>query len=378
MCNCKRLYHLIIRDYVIKEIIRTFAGVFLVLFLIILSTQLLKSLAAVANGKIPLDFLFALIGLKNLESMTLILPLTLFLSILLALSRLYKDSEMVALSACGVGPGTLLKCVLTVLFTFIFLEIGLALVMSPWASSKIQQSEEEFKAAADVELITPGQFNLSNDGSRVLYTEEMINNSRLENVFLHVDNGDTSSVLSSADANIVVDPRQGARYIVFQQGNRYDGTPGTLDYRSIQFRDYGVLLQGKSIGKIHFDREALPTSKLINSDNIHYIAEFQWRVSQILMMLILAMLAVPLSKSSPRQGRYAKMALAILIYVVYSNLLVVATNWLRKGDIPPVIGLWWVHVIFLGLFMLLFARQMGWLRGIRKQPDNEFDDLVAN
>ena len=356
----------------------------MVLFLIILSTQLLKSLAAVANGKVPLDFLFALIGLKNLESMTLIIPLTLFLAILLALSRLYKDSEMVALAACGIGPSTLLKCVLIVVFSFLFLELGLSLVISPWASARIQTSEEQFKAAADVELITAGQFNLSSDGTRVLYTEEMTGNNQLENVFLHVENGDSTSVLSSSRAHIVVDPRQGARYIVFQKGNRYDGQPGTLDYRTVQFADYGVLLEGKSIGRVLLDREAIPTRTLLESDNLHYKAEIQWRISQALMMIILAMLAVPLSKSTPRQGRYAKMALAILIYIIYSNLLVVSMNWVKKGDVSTAIGMWWVHLLFFILFVVLFTRQMGWLRGLSKQTKNvlhcpsEFDELVGD
>lgn len=363
---------------------RTFAGVFIVLFLIILSTQLLKSLAAVSEGKIAIDFLFALIGLKNLESLTLLLPLTLFLSILLALSRLYKDSEMVALSACGIGPSTLLKCVLIIVSSFVFLETGLALILGPWASYKMQIAEEQFKAEAVTEMITPGQFNLSSDSNRVLYAEDMPEKELLKNVFLHVDNGDSGSVLASADANIVTDPNHGARYIVFQNGNRYDGSPGSLEYRYIKFQDYGVLLEGKAIGQINIERESMSLETLLNSDNLSHKAELQWRISQILMMIILALLAVPLSKSAPRQGRYAKMAVAIFLYIVYSNLLVVAMNWLRKGTIEPYIGMWWVHVIFFMLFLILFFHQMGWLSGIRKrlrnalQSSDEFDELVGN
>ena len=374
--------NLIIRDYVIKEVLRTFLGVFVVLFLIILSTQLLRSLSAVAEGKIALDFLFSLIFLKNVASLPLILPLTLFLSILLALSRLYKDSEMVALSACGIGPGTLLTSITIVLFSFVFLEIGLALVLAPWANHKMQYAEESFKAEADIELITPGQFNLADNGLRVLYTEDMPNPSKLSNVFLHVDNGDTSSVMASHNASIVTDKRQGARYIVFRKGNRYDGTPGSLDYRFIKFEDYGVLLEGKTLSNIDFDKESLPSYKLYGSDKLSYIAELQWRISQVLMMILLAMIAVPLSKSAPRQGRYAKMAFAILLYIIYSNLLLVAMNWLRKGVVDPLIGMWWVHITFLILFLVLFIRQTGGIRGLKRRTHNvlhrheEFDDLL--
>ncbi len=375
---------MIIRDYIIKELLRTFFGVFLIIFLIIISTQLLKSLAAVVNGKISIDFLFALIALKNIESLTLILPLTLFLSILLALSRLYKDSEMIALSACGIGPGTLLKCVVTVLGTFIFLELGLALVIGPWASSQIQVAEEEFKAQAIIEFITPGHFNFSSDSNRVLYTETLTDKTQLNNVFLYFNKDDNDSVLASENAQFVTDENNGSRYVVFQQGNRYDGIPGTLKYRHIQFKDYGILLEGKTITKVDFDRESLPVNELWKSDKLSYTAELQWRISQILMMIILALLAAPLSKSTPRQGRYAKMAIAVLIYIIYSNLLVVAMNWVKKGLVNPYIGMWWVHVLFFMLFLFLFARQMGWLALLKRKNHNqlhypeEFEDLVKN
>ena len=373
---------MIIRDYVIKEVIRTFAGVFLVLFLIILSTQLLRSLSAVAEGKIALDFLFSLIFLRNIESLTLILPLTFFLSILLALSRLYNDSEMVALSACGIGPGTLLKSISIILFSFVFLQISLALVLAPWASNKMQYAEEAFKAASDIELITPGQFNLADNGSRVLYTESMPGPTQLENVFLHVEEDKGSSVMVSRDAELITDDRQGSRYVIFQQGNRYDGKPGSLDFRYIKFKDYGVLLEGKALKNIIPERESMPSIDLLGSDKLAHKAELQWRISQIIMMIILAILAVPLSKTAPRQGRYAKIALAIFLYIVYSNLLVVAMNWVRKGVVDPIIGMWWVHLIFLILFLVLFSRQMGWLHGLKRNNHNvlycpeEFDDLV--
>jgi len=351
---------LIIRDYIIKEVLRTFIGVFTVIFLIILSTQFLKALSLVVAGKIALDFLFLLIFFKNIESLTLILPLTLFVSIILALSRLYKDSEMIALSSCGIGPVALLKNILIVIFVFIFLESGLSMILAPWASYKIQYAEETFKSQADLELITPGQFNIAEQGKRVLFTQEMPEATTLKNVFLHLDNDDSESVLVSEYASIAMNNKQTARYIVFQDGNRYDGTPGSLDYRVVQFHDYGVLMEGKMPEKIRLDRESLRLPLLLNSTQASHKAELQWRISQVLMMILLAMIAVPLSKSEPRQGRYAKMALAILLYIAYSNLLIIAMNWVKKGVVSPTFGMWWVHILFLLLFLSLFSYQMGW------------------
>jgi len=376
---------LIVRDYVIKEVLRTFVGVFSVLFLIILSTQLLRALSAVAEGKIALDFLFPLMFLKNIESLTLIIPLTLFLAILLALSRLYKDSEMIAFSACGIGPVALLKSILIILFCFVFVEVGLAMVLGPWASYKMQYAEETFQSEAELELITAGQFNLANNGKRVLYTEEMPAATQLKKVFLHIDNDDSQSVIFSEDAKMITDHRQGARYIVFQKGNRYDGVPGTLDYRYIKFKDYGVLLEGKKNTDFTLDKESRTTLDLYNSSTLIGTVEIQWRISQILMMILLALIAVPLSKTSPRQGRYGKIFLAIMLYIAYSNLLVVAMNWIRKGVVDPSIGMWWVHLLFLLLFIVLFAHQMGWLHLSRRGKysknslkPSEFDELVNN
>ena len=372
---------MIIRDYIIKEILGSFFAVFIILFLIILSTQLIKSLTAVANGQVSVDFLFALITYKNIESLTILFPLALFLSVLLALSRLYKDSEMIALSSCGIGPLSLLKSVFLVLFSFLFLEAGLALVIAPWASTNVQIAQEEYQAQAAMEFIVSGQFNFSSDSSRVLYTESFTDKTHLENVFLYIKNkGDNennrSSVLASKSSSFIVDPRNGSRYIVFNEGHRYDGSPGALDYRHVRFQDYAVLLEGKSLGQISLDRESIPLSMLLESEELKYKAELQWRISQIIMMFVLTLLAVPLSKSTPRQGRYGKMAIAILIYIIYSNLLLVAMDWLRKGKIEPYIGMWWVHLIFVAVFFVLFAHQMGWLNSLKKRRQDEFEDLV--
>ncbi len=373
---------MIIRDYIIKEILRSFLGVFIILFLIILSTQLIKSLSLVAKGQISVDFLLALISYKNIESLTLLVPLALFIAVLLAISRLYKDSEMIALSSCGVGPVSLLKSVMIIVVSFIFFEMGLALIIAPWASSSIQIAQEEYQAKAVMEFIEAGQFNFSSDANRVLYAESFSDKSHLDNVFLYIDNNDKnkndrSSVLVSKNASFITDPRNGSRYIVFNEGHRYDGSPGSLDYRHVRFKDYGVLLEGKAIGKISFERKALSLDILLSSDNLRHKAELQWRISQVLMMIILAMLAVPLSKSTPRQGRYGKMAIAILLYVVYSNLLLVALNWMKKGKVEPYIGLWWVHLIFMLLFLVLFSYQMGWFNVLKKRRQDEFEDLVS-
>lgn len=360
---------MIIRDYIIKEILRTFAAVFLILFLILLSTQLLRYLSAVAEGKVPAELFFIMLGLRNLESMTLLLPLSLFLSILLTLSRLYKDSEMVAMASCGTGPSALLKSVLIVAFSFIFIEGSLALFLSPAANRQIQIIKEEIKSTAEVETISAGQFNISKDSKRVLYAARKTDNDELENVFLYLRDKKNQSVLAADDAKLVTDKELGVRYIIFQNGNRYDGVPGTLDYRHIKFKDYGIHMQGKSVSEIDFKNYSLTMTELwamTDSEATENKAwsEIQWRLSMLISIILLPMLAVPLSKTTPRKGRYAKFAVALVVYIVYTNLLTVSQSWLKKGKIDPLIGLWWVHGLFLLLFLFLFAKQMGWFNSL--------------
>lgn len=379
---------MIIRDYIIKEILRTFAAVFFILFLILLSTQLLRYLSAVAEGKVPIELFFIMLGLRNLESMTLLLPLSLFLSILLALSRLYKDSEMVALASCGTGPSTLLKSVLIVAFAFIFVEGSLALFLSPSANRQIEVMKEKVKLTAEVETISAGQFNVSKDSRRVLYAARKTDNDELENVFLHIRDKNNHSVLAAEDARVITDKNLDARYIIFQNGNRYDGVPGTLEYRHVKFKDYGIHMQGQGIGEIDFEKYSLTMAELLTMTDSEAISEIQWRLSMVISVILLSMLAVPLSKTSPRKGRYAKFAVALLVYIVYTNLLTVSQSWIKKGKIDPLMGMWWVHGLFFLLFLFLFAKQMGWfnrLSGLKAKSvksdnavtANEFEHLVG-
>lgn len=352
---------MIIRWYLIKEVIKTFLAVFIVVFLILLSTQVLRVLSAVSDGKITLDLLFILLGLTNIKSMALIFPLTLFLSIILALSRFYKDSEIIAMWSCGISPKTILSSLLPVIFIFVLIEMLFALQISPWANAKITLLKKQVETNADVDVLDSGRFNQFANGDRVIYIENITPEGVLERVFLRLRHGDNSSVVYADKAYIKKDDVSGARYLVFNQGYRYDGLPGSGDYRVIQFKEYGVIIENKILNIINYDKDEQDFAHLLEQDNLEATAEVQWRISLILSIFILALLAIPLSKSSPRKGRYAKVLPAILVYFLYSNLLGIAQNFVKKGDIPPIIGMWWVHVLFLFLFMYLFAQQMGWV-----------------
>ncbi|MFK5893651.1 MAG: LPS export ABC transporter permease LptF [Pseudomonadota bacterium] len=352
---------MIIRWYLIKEVVKTFLAVFLVVFLILLSTQVLRVLSAVSDGKITLDLLFVLLTLTNIKSMAMVFPVTFYLSIILALSRFYKDSEMIAMWACGISPKTILGSLLPVIFIFIIIEAMFALHISPWANGQITKVKNHVKLNADVDVLDSGRFNIFGYGERVIYVENITAEGVLKNVFLKIRKDNNNSVIYADQAYIKTDETSGARYIVFMQGRRYDGQPGSDDYRVISFKEYGVIVENKILKSIQYDKDELSFNDLLKQqNNIEAIAEMQWRFSLILSLLILALLAIPISQSSPRKGRFAKVIPAILVYFLYSNLLGIAQKFVKKGEISPLIGVWWVHILFLLLFIYLFGRQMGW------------------
>jgi len=352
---------LIIRWYLIKEVVKTFLAVFLVIFLILLSTQLLRVLSAVSEGKITLDLLFVLLGLTNIQSMAMVFPVTLFLSIILALSRFYKDSEMIAMWACGISPKTILGSLLPVIFIFVVIEMLFALHISPWANGQMTKVRNHVKLNADVDVLDSGRFNIFANGERVIYVENITDEGVLKHVFLRVRKGKNSSVVYADKAYIKTDDVSGVRYIVFMQGRRYDGQPGSDNYRVISFKEYGVIVENKALKAIKYDLDEQSFNYLLEQENnIQATAEIQWRISLVLSLFILALLAIPISKSSPRKGRFAKVIPAILVYFLYSNMFGIAQKFVKKGEISPLIGVWWVHILFLLLFLYLFGQQMGW------------------
>ncbi len=351
----------IICAYIRKEIAKTFLAVFVIVFLILLSTQLLRALASVSEGRISLEFLFLMLSLTNVKSLSIILPLILFLSIVFALSRFYKDSEIIAMYSCGISPLILVRSILPFILLFVVIEAVLALLVSPWSNEQITRVIKVAESHADVDVLEPGRFNIFSYGERVIYTEA-IEDKRLEHIFLQIRQQDTTSIIYADYAQIVADPNSPARYLVFRDGIRYDGEPGSDDYRQIEFVEYAVLIEKKALKPLQLDYDEMPLSQLWLIDHPAASAELQWRISLVLSLLILSLLAIPLSHTSPRKGRFAKLFPAIVVYFFYTNLLSVSQNMVKKEELPLYVGMWPVHLLFLGFFLYLLGRQMGWFQ----------------
>jgi lipopolysaccharide export system permease protein len=235
----------------------------------------------------------------------------------------------------------------------------LSLSLAPQGANQFQLLLNKQDALTEFDTLVPGRFQALSDGSRVTYTEELTNDrTNLSGVFisqksLGQDAKDRSiSVLVAETGHQEVRP-DGSRWLILNNGYRYDGNPGLADYRAIKYDTYGVLLPKPDASDEVTDRDAIPTLDLIGNPEPRAIAELQWRISLPLLVFIVTLIAVPLSRVNPRQGRFLKLLPAILLYMGYLTILISARGALEKGKLSPTLGLWWVHALFLAIGLLL-------------------------
>jgi len=346
---------LIVFRYLSREVLLTLSAVSAVLLVIIMSGRFIKYLAQAASGLLDPGSLFLIMGFRLPGFLQLILPLGLFLGILLSYGRLYLESEMTVLSATGMSQQRLF-CMTLFPATLVALIVAwLSLSLAPQGANQFQLLLNKQDALTEFDTLEPGRFQALRDGTRVTYTERMSDDRvNLEGVFISQKNISSNnkdrgiSVLVAEKGRQEIRP-DGNRYLILDNGYRYDGSPGQADYRAIKYDEYGVLLPKPDVSDEVTDRDAMPTSTLIGSDDIRMRAELQWRMSLPLLVFIVTLMAVPLSRVNPRQGRFLKLLPAILLYMAYLTILIAARGALDKGKIPAVFGLWWVHGIFLSI-----------------------------
>ncbi|KAF0192949.1 MAG: lipopolysaccharide export system permease protein [Gammaproteobacteria bacterium] len=351
---------LIINRYVMKEVLVTLLGVLAILFLIFLSTRFIQFLAAAASGMLPTNVVLTLLGLKALSALADLLPYSLYIAVLLAFGRLYKDSEMVALAACGIGTRKIVRVILGFSIMTAVIVGAASLYFAPWAEEQSSRIRDQVKASAEVIGLAPGRFSESGSGNGVFFAEEISRDGQsLRNIFMQASRDKSVETLSSEHGAFVTDPETGRRFLVLKNGYRYEWQPGVPQVNIVQFEEHGVLLREREVEESTRRHQARATDTLLASDDLTEIAEFQRRVSMPVITILLGLLAVPLSRTSPRRGRYAKLFTAILILVIYSNILGVAQSWFERGVTPPSLGIWWVHAVFLVFVLIVYVRQMG-------------------
>ncbi|MFQ5609447.1 MAG: LPS export ABC transporter permease LptF [Woeseiaceae bacterium] len=351
----------ILDRYIFREVATTWLGVTVVLLMILLTNQFARILGDVAKGKLPKDAAFDVIGLSAVQYLTILVPIGLFLSIMMAMGRLYRDSEMPAMLACRTGPAGIYR---PVFWLILPLTVGVALLsieIGPSALTAVDRIGAEARREADLASIEPGRFTEVGPDSAVVYGERVTPDGVMENVFLQrqVEGGGVEVVIAERGEQVESEDPD-IRLLVLYDGRRYEGIPGTSQFRVVEFSEHGIPYELPSLDPPDPAPRAMPVERLIGSADLDEVAELQWRLSVPLSTLLLGFLAVPLSRSRPREGRYGRLAVGLLVFIIYLNLLNAAKAWIEQGIVGPAVGLWWVHAVILSLTLGLLTLQNGW------------------
>jgi len=367
---------LIIERYIHREILLRVVWIAGLLFLIFASNKFVDFLADAAAGKLPVNMILNMLWLKMLAIQPELLPVTLFLAVLLAYARLSRDNELAVLATSGVGKTHQLMIVARLAALLCLVIAGISFYAAPWAESKIMLLKLDAKKDADITGILAGKFKEFSKGDRVVYVESISEDKRtMENVFLQIRQRNKLGVLTSDSARFDVDEDSGNRFIVFENGRRYVGKPGMLDYRITEYVKYGVLIETESVDSVASKLDAVPTPVLLVSELPMHRAELQWRISSVIACFLLALLAVLLNQFSIGQKPYLLIFISILAYFLYNNLLGISKTLLKRDDISPYLGLWWVHIILI--LIMIFLYYLPVLMQMRKR-DNKLQVLLAN
>ena len=357
----------ILDRYVLREVSLTWVGVTGVLLVILVTNQLARVLERAAEQQFPREVVLALIGFSSLQNLTILIPVALLLAVVLAFGRLYHESEMAAIQACGVGLGRLYLPVLALTIVLAAFLAWLSLSLAPGAAQRVQDLRTSALREAQFGNLEPGRFRTIGTSGAVLYASTAGADDTLREVFVKRSRGERLEVALATRAAHYVSEDGAVHTLVLENGFRYEGIPGKHEFRVTRYREHGIPVRLADARARPQDLELLPTSQLLRMSDPGALAEVQWRVSMPIMAFVLTFIAMPLSRLRPRQGRYARVGLAILIYFLYSNLLSAAKVWVAREALPGVIGLWWVHLLLIGLGVLVIKRRVLWqaLRRLR-------------
>ena len=321
-----------------RELSLTTGGVFLVLVTIMITTLVIRILGFAANGAVNPEDALVLIALATLGYMAVILTVSLFVAVLIVLVRWYKDSEMIVWLASGLSVVNLIRPILQFAAPLIVIIALLALFVWPWANRESTLISQRFQQRSDVSMIAEGQFRESAKAERVFFIEALdINQREVKNIFV-AENKNGRLSIAVAKTGFVENEAGGGKSIILNNGRRYEGLPSQADFRILEFDEYSTTVHQKDLAEPPpRDREknVLELLDRRNPGEINpNLGELLWRIGLPLMALGLVFIAIPLAYVNPRLGSYTAMFYAVLIYLIYSNLLNLSQNFVSQGRLP--------------------------------------------
>ena len=345
-----------------RELSFTTGGVFLVLVTIMVTTLVIRILGYAANGAVNPEDALVLIALATLGYLAVLLTVSLFVATLIVLVRWYKDSEMIVWFASGISITNLIRPILQFATPLIIIIALLALFVWPWANRESTLISQRFQQRDDVSMVSSGQFKESAKAERVFFIEELdIDKSEVKNIFV-ADSKNGRLSVAVASTGFIQNSAGGEKSIVLHNGRRYEGLPTQPDFRILEFNEYSTKIRSKeALAPAPRDREKT-INELLNESSPDMInpnrAELLWRIGLPLMALGLVLIAIPLAYVNPRLGNYTAMFYAVLIYLIYSNLLNLTQNFVAKGKVSMLVGIWPIHLLALLIAIFLIRNRI--------------------
>ena len=349
---------MIFRMALYRELAMASLTVFTVLLAIMGTTLVVRFLGDAAKGKLASEAIASFLVFNVLNYLPVLLSLTLFVAVLLTLTRSYRDSEMVVWFSSGLSVAAWVRPVLAFSAPFILAIALLSLLLSPWALQRSDEYRRELDSRDELTNISPGVFKESKQADRVYFVERFDGSEdRVRNVFMQSMQHQKIGVMVSSHGRTELH-RNGDRFVVMEKGRRYEGLPGKLEYRQMEFESYSARIEPYEAQMDEPSPKSLTTPQLLREPTPRNWAELHWRIGLPISALMLVVMAIPLSFVNPRAGRSLNLMLAILIYMIYSNFMSIAQAWVAQGKLSPHIGLWGVHAGMILLLLLLFWRRL--------------------
>jgi lipopolysaccharide export system permease protein len=334
-----------------------------VLLAIILTRLLILMLGRAASGEVLPEAVLGLIAFGILTNLPVLLGIAVFTAVLLALTRSYRDSEMTVWFTSGLSLAAWVTPVLQFSLPIALVCALLSFAISPWSQAQSVEYLRLLESRDEVSAVTPGVFRESRNADRVFFVDKLSERDDVvNNVFVQSTQNNRLGVMV-AQRGFIETAENGDRFVVLMNGRRYEGTPGTLDYRTVDFDRYALRIEPREAKRQAPSTKAMGTFDLLAERRPEQVAELHWRMALPLAVLIMGLFAVPLSFVNPRSGRSWNLIFAVLTYALYNNLLSIFQAWTAQQKIPGWLGLWPVHGTMVLILAYLFYRQLGlrWL-----------------
>ena len=342
----------IVDRYLVRELLVSFLAAVAILLLVTVGATIADLLAKIARGRVAADLLLALIGLRTVDSLTLLVPLALFLGVQLAYGRLYRESEMAVFAASGLPVTGLVRPLLLLALPMTLAMALISFWLAPASVRQAQALQEEASRSLIIAGLEPGRFVELPNNDGVMYVDSMnADGTKFQKMFVASERQDVESgrtnlnVITAADGELYHDANGAERYLGLNDGFRVEGVLGQDNYRLMRYARNDVkLTDTEADANADSVKRSAPTSALLASNDTVQRTEFQWRLAAPLSVIVLVLLALPLARSSPREPRYARLLIALLSWVIYYNCLAIGRSKLSQGMLDPRVGFWWVQV----------------------------------